>query len=80
MINFDNRGSKVMSDKASAKIMAVLAKYVFMVPESQVFQVRFWCRCRRGGAFFFSGARRLIFPPPPPPPNKHTGLRRRPLE
>lgn len=39
MITFDNRGSKVMSDKASSKIMAVLAKYVFQVPAGQVFQV-----------------------------------------
>jgi len=39
MINFDNRGSKVMSDSVSAKIQAVLAQYVFQVPAKQVFQV-----------------------------------------
>ena len=39
MLNFDNRGSKVMSDSVSSKIMAALAKTVFQVPANQVFQV-----------------------------------------
>jgi hypothetical protein len=35
-IQFDNRGSKVMSKDAETKIIAALAKHVFMVPASNV--------------------------------------------
>lgn len=35
-IQFDNRGSKVMSADANKKITAALAKYVFMVPPGNV--------------------------------------------
>lgn len=39
MIEFDNRGSKVMKEGTADKILSVLAKNVFNVPVSQVFQV-----------------------------------------
>lgn len=35
-IEFDNRGSKVMDKSTNAKIMAALAKDIFMVPPGQV--------------------------------------------
>jgi hypothetical protein len=35
-IQFDNRGSKVMSKDAETKIIAALAKHVFMVPVKNV--------------------------------------------
>jgi len=35
-IQFDNRGSKVMSPDANKKIVAALAKHVFMVPPGNV--------------------------------------------
>jgi hypothetical protein len=35
-IQFDNRGSKVMSPDAEKKIIAALAKHVFMVPATNV--------------------------------------------